>query len=76
MGPKIILRDCNDFARMIKTDFWSLLYCFWEVEVELRIFLSEEKRGKKLDLEKFCPKSAREKGNWTKNNLFQVKGRS
>ena len=58
MGLRIFLRDWNDFAA--KTKFGIVLEYFCGIEVGLRIFLSEEKKEEKLDLENFCPK--RQKG--------------
>ena len=37
------------------TESGTVSECFCEIELGLRIFLSEEKREDKLDLEKFCP---------------------
>ena len=54
MGLRIFLRDRNEFAT--KTEFGIVLEYFCKVEVGLRIFLSERKRGEELDLETFCPK--------------------
>ena len=54
MGLPIFLRDENEFAT--KTEFGNVLEKFCKVEVGLRIFLSEGKRGEELDLENFCPK--------------------
>ena len=42
MGLRLFLRDWNDFPA--KTEFGIVLEYFWEIEVGLRIFLSEEKR--------------------------------
>ena len=58
MGLRIILRNWNEFAA--KTDFGIVLEFFCKIGVELRNFLSEEKREEELDLEKICPK--RQKG--------------
>ena len=63
MGPRIFLRDWNDFAA--KTEFGIVLEYFCRIEVGLRIFLSEEKKEEELDLESFCPKGKKEKGSWT-----------
>ena len=49
MGLRIFLRDWNDFAA--KTNFGIVLEYFWGIEVGLRIFLSDEKRGENLDFE-------------------------
>ena len=45
----MFLRDWNDFTA--NTEFGIVLEFFWEIKVGLRIFLSDEKRGEKLDLE-------------------------
>ena len=58
MGFGIFSRDWNDFA--FKTEFGIVLEYFCGTEVGLRIFLSEERREVKLDLENFC--STRQKG--------------
>ena len=54
MGFRIFLRDRIDFAA--KTEFGIVFEYFCGIEVGLRIFLSEEKREEKLDLENDCPK--------------------
>ena len=58
MGLRKFLRGGTEFAA--KTEFGIVLEYFCQIEVGLRIFLSEEKREKELDLENFCPK--RQKG--------------
>ena len=63
MGLRIFLRDWNDFAA--KSEFGIVLEYFCIIEVELSIFLSEEKREEELDLENFCPKNKLENGSWT-----------
>ena len=54
MGLGIFLRDSNDFST--KTECGIVLEYFYEISVGLEIFLSEDKREEKLDLEIFCPK--------------------
>ena len=63
MRLRIFLRDWNDFAA--KTKFGIVLEYFCEIEVGLRIFMSEKKREEELDLKIFVQKSKREKGSWT-----------
>ena len=53
MGLRIFLRDWKDFAA--KTQIGIVLESFCDIEVGLRIFLCEEKKEEKLDLEKFYP---------------------
>ena len=57
MGLRIFLRDRIDLAA--KTEFEIFLEYFCRIEIGLRIFLSEEKREEKLDLENFCSKKQR-----------------
>ena len=54
MGFRKFFRDWNDFAA--KTELGYVLEYFCGIEVELKKFLSEDKREEKLDLEKCCPK--------------------
>ena len=54
MGLRIFLRDWNDFAA--KAKFGIVVEYFCGIGIGLRMFLSEEKREEKLDLEKFCLK--------------------
>ena len=61
MGLRIFLRGWNDFAA--KTIFGIVLEYFYEIEVGLRIFLSEEEREEKLGLENFCPRGERGRGS-------------
>ena len=49
MGLRLFLRDWNDFAA--KTEIGIVLENFREIEVGLRICSSEDKGGKKLNLE-------------------------
>ena len=53
----MFLRDWNDFAA--KTEFGIVLESFCRIEVGLRMFLSEEKREEKLDLEKVLSKKSK-----------------
>ena len=48
--------DLEYVCRFGKTEFGNVFEYFCGIEVGLRIFLSEEKREEKLELEKFCPK--------------------
>ena len=68
---RIFLRDWNDFAA--KTELWIVLEDFCAIDVGMRLFLFEDKRGEKLNLENLCPK--KEKGerelNW--KQFVQVK---
>ena len=59
MGLRILLQDWNDFTA--KADFGIVLEYFCGNGVGLCIFLSQEKREEKLDLENFCPKNAKGK---------------
>ena len=54
MGLRIFFRDRIDSAA--KTEFGILYEYFCGIEVGLMIFLSEEKKEEKLNLEIFCPK--------------------
>ena len=53
MGLGMFLRNWNEFTT--KTEFGIVIQDFCGIEIGLRIFLCEEKREEKLDLEKFCP---------------------
>ena len=53
---------------------WDLEY-FFEIEVGLRIFLSEEKTKEKLDLENVCPKRRKGERELDLKEPVQVKRR-
>ena len=57
MGLRIFLRNWNKFAA--KTEFGIVLEYFCKIEVGLRIFLSEEKRGEEFGLREFLSKKAK-----------------
>ena len=71
MGLRIFLLVWKDFAT--KTEFGIILQYFSRIEVGLRLFLSEEKREKELDLENFCPKKQKEERELHLKQIVQVK---
>ena len=54
----MLFRESNDFAAKTKFGIDSEIFC--GNDVGLRIFLSEEKKEEKLDIENFYPKRRKE----------------